>query len=362
MSTSPLKMRKLRILIFNWRDLAHNSAGGAEVYTQRVAKEWVKMGHQVTLFCSYVEGSPENELVDGIRVIRRGGKHSVYRQAKKYYQNEGVGNFDLVIDEINTRPFGTPKWVKDTEVIALIHQVCREVWFYETPLIIALIGRFVLEPYWLKKYRNVKTITISVSSKESLEDYGLKDVRYIPIGFDSDTCTSPLEKEENPTVIFVGRLAGNKRPLHAVEAFKKIKKDYPNAKLWVIGTGRLELKIRKMNLQGVEVLGRISNSEKNTRLSKAHVIVVTSVREGWGMVVTEASVVGTKSIGYDVPGLRDSIRSANGVLTKPRPKELANAIKTHFENLNHQNTQRTKTTGVIAWDELSRRILLEAKS
>ena len=32
------------------------------------------------------------------------------------------------------------------------------------------------------------------------------------------------------------------------------------------------------------------------------------MKEGWGMTIIEAAACGTPAIGYDVPGLRDSIR------------------------------------------------------
>ena len=71
----------LRILAYNWRDLAHPRAGGAEVYLQSVAREWVRRGHQVTVFSAAVDGRPAEEFADGVRVIRRGGRIGVYRQA-----------------------------------------------------------------------------------------------------------------------------------------------------------------------------------------------------------------------------------------------------------------------------------------
>jgi glycosyltransferase involved in cell wall biosynthesis len=33
----------------------------------------------------------------------------------------------------------------------------------------------------------------------------------------------------------------------------------------------------------------------------------TSHREGWGLVVSEAAAMGTPTVGYDAPGVRDSI-------------------------------------------------------
>jgi len=35
-------MKKLKILIFNWRDIRNPEAGGAEVFTHENAKRWVK--------------------------------------------------------------------------------------------------------------------------------------------------------------------------------------------------------------------------------------------------------------------------------------------------------------------------------
>ena len=71
----------LRILIFNWRDRAHQAAGGAEVYIEEIATRWVAAGHQVTLFCAAVPDRPERETVDGVAIVRRGSRLSVYRHA-----------------------------------------------------------------------------------------------------------------------------------------------------------------------------------------------------------------------------------------------------------------------------------------
>ncbi|MHB1782794.1 MAG: glycosyltransferase [Acidimicrobiales bacterium] len=158
----------LRILVFNWRDLAHPHAGGAEVYIHAVAREWIACGHDVTLLCASVEGRPGDEDVEGLHVVRRGGRFGVYREARRFYEREGRGRFDVVVDEVNTRPFLTPRFVTDVPIVAIVHQVCREIWRYEMPLPVALLGRYWLEPRWLRAYRDVPVVTLSQSSKESL--------------------------------------------------------------------------------------------------------------------------------------------------------------------------------------------------
>jgi glycosyltransferase involved in cell wall biosynthesis/O-antigen/teichoic acid export membrane protein len=352
--------RGLRILIFNWRDITHPVAGGAEVYTHNVANEWIKEGHSVTLFSAAVERRPAEEVIDGLRIVRRGTRHSVYREAKRFYRLEGKGNFDLVIDEVNTRPFGAPKWVTDVPVVALIHQVCREIWFYETTFPVALVGRYMLEPLWLRRYRNVLTVTLSESSKASLELYGLSRVVVVPVGFLSAGPPPDVSRETRPTLIFVGRLSANKRPSDAVEAFGLLRETMPSAVLWVVGTGPLEDRLRMSAPDGVHFLGKISPAEKLERLARANVLIATSVREGWGLVVTEAAAVGTPVVAYDVAGLRDSVRASNGVLSEANPKSLSSALREFFRNPSREGMPEIVPGGVITWSEVATRILATA--
>ena len=74
----------MRICVLTWRDLKHPAAGGAEVYTEAVTKRWARDGHDVTLFTAGVAGQPADEDVDGYHVVRRGGKYTVYREARKW--------------------------------------------------------------------------------------------------------------------------------------------------------------------------------------------------------------------------------------------------------------------------------------
>jgi hypothetical protein len=90
--------------------------GGAEVFTREVAKRMVKKGHEVTLFTSEFPNCKKEEILDGVRIVRAGGRYSVYWNAKKFYKRYFSGErYDVVIDEINTRPFFTPKFVTNGE-------------------------------------------------------------------------------------------------------------------------------------------------------------------------------------------------------------------------------------------------------
>jgi len=352
----------MRILVFSWRDLSHPSAGGAEVYTHQVMRHWVAAGHEVTLFTSIAEGLDPNAERDGLRILRRGGRHGVYKQARRYYEYEGRGHFDLVIDQINTRPFLCPRFVDDAPILALAYQVAREVWFYEAPLPVAILGRYVLEPRWLTAYRSIPTITISASSKDSLEHYGLRQVVVVPPGCEPKTRPKAQKREDQPTIIYVGRLTKSKRPHHMFKAFASLRRTLPTARLWVVGSGPKADSLRRHAPPGVTFFGRTDESTKEDLLARAHVLVMTSVREGWGLAVTEAAVMGTPAVAYDVPGLRDSVAASGGFVVRPTPREITAALADCLPRWTAGKFPDVTPGGVVPWVEVAERILAVADS
>jgi glycosyltransferase involved in cell wall biosynthesis/O-antigen/teichoic acid export membrane protein len=350
-----------RILAYNWRYLGHSRAGGAEVYLHSVAREWAEDGHQVTVFSAAVPGKPAEELIDGVRVIRRGGRVGVYRAARRYWQREAAGQYDVVLDCVNTRPFLCPRFVRDVPVVALVHQVAREVWHYETPWPVALLGRYLLEPWWLRAYRDVPVVTVSASSRESLADYGLRRVTVVPEGW-VPAFPPPVEKEPVPTAVFVGRLSANKRPEHAIRAFGLARRQLPDARLWVIGSGPEEARLRALAGPGVTFLGHVTEDVKRDRMGRAHALVATSVREGWGLVVTEAAATGTVAIGYDVAGLRDSVPASGGTLTRADPESLAAGLVDLLTSVTSGRGPRATPAVVWPWAEVAAAILTEMRT
>src|SRR6185503_7443455 len=150
--------------------------------------------HSITLFAASFPGCSPFEVVDGVRIVRDGSKYSVYKKAKEFYKKK-KDHYDLVVDEINTRPFGTPSFVKDKPIVALIHQLAREFWFYETKFPINVLGYFFLEKYWLSKYHGVPTITVSKSTQQDLFEWGFKRVTVVPEGLSFSALERLPEKE-----------------------------------------------------------------------------------------------------------------------------------------------------------------------
>jgi glycosyltransferase involved in cell wall biosynthesis len=317
----------LRILWYNWMDIKNPEAGGAEVYTHEIAKRLVKKGHPVTLFARNFKGAKPRDNIDGIEIIRAGGKYTVYSQAKKYYNREFRGNVDLVIDEINTKPFMTIKFAEE-QVIAVIHQLAREYWFYETPFPMSYIGYHFLEDRWLRSYADVPVVTISDSTKRDLEDLGFKRIFVVHNGLNVEPVAEIPEKSEKPSIVFVGRMKKAKRPRDVVEAFRIVREKFGDAELWMVGDGYLRHMLESGTGPGVRFFGHVDSKTRDELVRRAWVIAVPGVREGWGQVVTDANALGTPAVGYDVPGLRDSIRDGfNGLLVERSPEALADGMK-----------------------------------
>lgn len=302
----------MRILWFNWRDIRNPEAGGAEVYTHEVARRLVERGHEVTLFAAGFRGCVREEEVDGVRVVRSGGRMSVYLRARGFYRRDSA--WDVVVDEINTLPFLTPRFADSSKVVALIHQLAREFWFYETPFPISLIGYHFLEDFMLSHYRELPTITVSESTKLDLERIGFRRVFVVPNGVDIEPVDELPEKSERPTIIFLGRMKRAKKPQDVVEAFRLVKREVGDAQLWMVGDGYLRRRLEGRD-KGVRFFGYVDRKTREMLLRRAWLIAVPGVREGWGQVVTQANALATPAVGYDIPGLRDSIRHGyNGLL------------------------------------------------
>jgi glycosyltransferase involved in cell wall biosynthesis len=286
--------------------------GGAEVFTYEVSKQWMSMGHDVTLFTSMYPDCKKEETLDGVKVIRSGGKYSVYHEAKKhYFEIFRHQNFDLIIDEINTHPFFVHTFKANNErTIALIHQLAREYWYYETHFPINAIGHF-LENKWLQKYKATPTVTVSSSTSNDLLTLGFKQVSIVPEGLNFQPLSEMPQKSENPSIVYAGRLTHAKRPIHALNAFIKVKEKLPTAELWIIGDGPVRQQLEQMSISGVKFFGQTSTAERRGIIQQSWVLVNPSVREGWGLNVTEANALGVPSVAYDVPGLRDSVQ--NGI-------------------------------------------------
>lgn len=326
----------MKILILNWSDIANPDAGGAELLTHEIAKRWVHAGHTVTQFSSEFSGAKQIERIDGITIIRRGSSMirdphvPVHLSAYFWYMRQGQGAYDVVLDEIHGIPFFTPLYVK-VKKIALICEVANELWDATFPFPFNMVGK-TIEHHYFRLYKNVPFLTISASSKDDLIQKGVPadHITILPMGLTVPEAMPRYAKEKTPTLLFVGRLAKTKGIDVLLRAFQGIRYTLPDAKLWIIGRGDEEYKrellktIARLHLENtVRFFGRVEERKKFELMARAHILLVPSIKEGWGLIVPESGYVGTPAVAYDVPGLHDVIiHNKSGMLVAPNQTAL----------------------------------------
>jgi len=133
-----------------------------------------------------------------------------------------------------------------------------------------------------------------------------------------------------------------------------LRRHHHGARLTIVGEGperaSLEALARGLDVSdAVEFAGKVSESEKARLLQDADILVACAVREGWGLTVTEAARVGTPSVCYRIPGLRDSVVDGRtGLLTEPTPGALAAGVRLLLED-----PARYERLRVNAWEHNS---------
>lgn len=331
-------------------------------------EELTKFGWSIEWFSAKYPGAPERSTVNGIRYVRSGSQTSVHLAAYQRYR--AACAFDVVIDEINTIPFYTPLYLK-CRTIAWINQLAANVWRYESPFPAGAIGK-ALEPIYLRPYRRTEIITISESSAQSFREIGLAGrIHVIPMAVDESIDEYKPTKTDPPHIIVLGRITKSKRVEHALVAAANLRGKGWKGKLHIVGGGG-ERYVSKLKRLASKIVGptavfhdHVSMNERAQLLRSCSILWMTSVREGWGLVVTEAARHWTPAVVYNVSGLRDSVVDGlTGRVVPQHPDALARAtyemITTNASQYARNAMLRSKS---LSWDETGRavqRLLIHA--
>lgn len=321
----------MRFLMLNWRDPQNPLAGGAERVTQAYLAALVQRGHEVYWYANQFAGAPDHETMEGIHIVRGGGVGSSIVKAIKWYRRQP--RFDLVVDQIHGIAWFAPWWCR-THCVAYLHEVLGPIWdtFYSWPL--AAIGRWQERwTHWL--YRGVPFWAGCESTRDDLHRHQVRNVTIIRYGVRTRALAELDAKKLTPPLrlVVVSRLAPNKRVQHCLESLAELRRRGVPARLTIVGGGELEAALRQeaANRQlgdAVKFTGLLSEADKDAVLRDAHLLLHSSVREGWGLNVVEANAFGTPAVVYPVAGLREStLHDQTGVVVdQETPASLADGI------------------------------------
>jgi len=123
----------------------------------------------------------------------------------------------------------------------------------------------------------------------------------IELGDYSAQSTTPREN----AIFFIGRHEERKGLSILLEALSKLP---PDVRLWIASDGpqTAELKTRFASDSRIEWLGRISDAEKISRMSRASVFCAPSLHgESFGVVLLEAMAAGTPVVASNLDGYRN---------------------------------------------------------
>ncbi|WP_412539149.1 glycosyltransferase family 4 protein [Longispora sp. K20-0274] len=325
----------MRIVIIATRDLCDPMAGPAEHYTHEIARRWAAAGHEVRLFAREVPGRPPEETRDGVRVERAGTQRTARREARRWYAETRPAP-DLVLDRLDPRPFDCPAWVTDAPVVALGLRVGR---------LTGPTGR-----WRLRGYRAVPALAVSASAGAALRAHGLTDVSVVPAGAEPALLPA-VRRAPVPTLVYTGH-----EPRDVLRAHQLLRGRVRDAQLWFVGAGR---HADRLTGPGVRVFAESRRAELTAR---AHAQVLTSATEDWPLAVDEAAALGTPTIGYDRPGLRDAVPAARGVLTAPTADALADGLLHHLPGWTARPAAGGWAGGALAWDAVAEAVLEAATS
>lgn len=304
----------MKVLVINWRDIENPEAGGAEIHIDEILKRKPE-DISVDFVSAEFPGCAPAAQIHGYPVERFPDNFLFHYKFKNYWKKIfSRRGYDLVIDDISKIPLSTPKYIRNTPILAIQHHIHGKSLFKELSYPLA---SYV---YWMERlrlgdYRNTPLVAVSESTRnELLQLYPFKCITVSHNGIEFELLRSEPKPLKNPVLLYMGRLKRYKRVDHLIRAFQGIHREFPGSKLVIAGKGddldRLKALTAELRMEdSVEFTGFVPEERKADLLSKAHVFMMASEKEGWGITVIEANAAALPVVSYDVEGLRDSVQN-----------------------------------------------------
>ncbi|MGB9299364.1 MAG: glycosyltransferase family 4 protein [Anaerolineae bacterium] len=317
--------------------------GGVTQHIYYLDKHFRELGHQVKIIAPCAgedpEQLPDNVVVTTTRVISipfSGSKARIpYSPAVNWRVRRALHAEDFDILHAH-EPMTLP-----VPVMALTHSRSVNVGTfhaYRDRHLIYEYGRRVFQPFFDKLDGK---IAVSEAAKDTVARYFGGEYVIIPNGIDADRFGSeyvrPLEQyaDGGPNILFVGRLEPRKGFRYLLQAFPYVKREFPQARLIVVGAYRRKEMAgflhyaRENHLTGVKFVGRVSDEELPRYYRSCSVFCAPSTGfESFGIVLLEAMATGKPTVATNIPGYRDLLDDGKeGFLAEPKDeRSLAEAL------------------------------------
>lgn len=326
------------------------NVGGAEIRNYEIATRLSK-NHEVHLFGVKLWDGPDVIEKDGLiihgvcqypKLDNFKGARTILSPIKfalKLYRPLKKEKFDI----IDTSTFVyfhcfTCKLISilnKTPLVFTWHQYWDSYWYSYLGLIKGFIGRQIEKTV---KRISANHIAVSQTTRNDLIRAGIKkDKIFLNYnGVDFKKVSSVSAENKIYDLIFVGRLIHQKNVSLLIEAVAILKKDMPQIKVCIVGDGPIRNTLtdltKKLNLQNnIVFLGFLKDlTDVYQKMKSAKVFVLSSLLEGFGIVVVEANACGLPVvvIKHRWNASQELIdHGQNGLISEGNPEDLADNIK-----------------------------------
>lgn len=207
-------------------------------------------------------------------------------------------------------------------------------------------ARSLTERYLRALYGRCDVVAaISPVMRDRLLEFGVRDVRLVPLGVDLDTF-SPARRDDalrasfdvagadDLLLVYAGRLDSEKRPDLVLDAFEHVRERLPRAALVIAGDGPMRdaLLARGNAIGRVHVLPFIDQRDEMARLlASADVYVSGMAHETFGLSVVEAQACGLPVVGMRAGAMTDRVRDGvDGFLVAAHEPDTAAQMAEHI--------------------------------
>jgi len=296
------------VLFLATRDWYNPATTGGDNTMWENARYLASVGHEVTFVAAGYRGAAKEETIEGIRVVRLGGIHSLWFRTFTYYMAHGRGKYDVVVAEGfggSRIPRLSPLYVREP-MITEWHQIHRALFAVQYPKV--LNGPLnMLERTAARVHRNTLIRAGTEEWRTAFPSLGFKpeNVFLVPVSIRDDWLQPPNEgRKTEPMILWLGKLRRYKFPHDAIEAMPSVVRQAKTARLVIAGRRddlRYEAELRAL----VESLGLhdhvefhfdLTEDEKRALIDAARILVLPSAVEGFGIVVLEANAYGVPVI------------------------------------------------------------------
>ena len=293
------------------------SVGGVETLAAVVCREWIAMGHEVTVSTDVASSGKPPARIAGFPVYHQ---PTPLKLLKLYRKHDVVVMMNISLKVL------WPLWLSRKPVV-FVHQSGY-----------GIAGSWLIRLKEQSKRLVLQKTRCNIFCSESIkQQIGATKGVVIPNCYDDSVFSRETPEDRPHMVVFVGRLVSEKGAKLLLDAFAQMDTAAANFVATIIGDGpereSLEQQAGKLHNIQVRFTGTLQPEQVAAELRKHQMLVVPSLwSEPFGIVALEGMACGCVPLVADGGGLPEAIGNAGVSFSRGDVEDLANKLKTLLEN------------------------------